>query len=301
MHSLEFAEFFGFFPFRRRWGAKLRPHFSFRYSGVVWHVDSSRGKAGEVNIITHAHTDHYGQRNVSNPHAVASDETARILEVCCGEFRGKIFEVGEKLRIKTREGLVKVRTYPTHHMHGSSAFMFGDILITGDVKNYSDLPKCKVLVTEATYGSPEFTFEDEVDKLVKVGNAVLGAYPIGKSQRAAKILLDAGYEVCVEGKAGRICRALGIDVSDRGDVTLTSLRELGKYYGRKFVLTAQRFYRFPRIVLSDHLDYNGIIEMVEHCNPECVIFYHGSPSDELINEVKGLGCDVTLLDDLVVV
>ncbi len=295
---VEELQSFDFYPFRRRWGSGFRPHFSFKYRSVVWHVDSSRGTAGEVNLITHAHTDHYGQRNAKNPFALASEETATILEVCCGGFSGRIFRVGETVRIRKNETKVKVKTYPTHHMHGSAAFMLGDVLITGDVKDYRDLPKCRVLVTEATYGSPEFVFEDEIDKLLSVDRAALGAYPIGKSQKVAQILIDAGKNVSVEGKAEAICRRLGIDVCDSGEVVITSPRELKNKAGRKYVLTAQKFYSFPRIVVSDHVDYRGILEMVEHCDPEYVLFYHGRASEMLVQEVKEMGCEVLTLEDL---
>ncbi len=301
MNSLDFSEFFGFFPFRRRWGSGFRPHFSFRYSGITFHVDSSRGRAGEVNLITHAHTDHYGQRNVKNRFALASVETAKILEACCGEYRGKRFEVGRAVRIRSTSGeKIRIRTYHTYHMHGSSAFLFDNgLLITGDVKDYRSLPKCKVLVTEATYGSRRYVFEDEIDRLVRVERgSVLGAYPIGKAQRAAEILENAGYDVCVEGKGRIVCESLGIDICDTGDVTIAPPRNLGEYPGVKYVLTAQDFYRYPRIVLSDHLDYEGILKMVEHCDPECVLFYHGRPGRELVEEVRGMGYEVSTLEDL---
>ena len=303
MNSLDFSEFFGFYPFRRSWGSRLRPHFSFSYSGITFHVDSSKGRAGEINLITHAHTDHYGQRNVRNRFALASVETAKILEACCGEFAGRTFEVGRTIAIKTAEGCVRVRTYPTHHMHGSSAFLFDNgLLITGDVKDYRSLPKCRVLVTEATYGSSCHVFRDEIDRLMRVERgSILGAYPIGKAQRAAEILGNAGYEVRVEGKGRVVCETLGIEVCERGDVVITSPRELGNHSGRKYVLTAQSFYRYPRIVLSDHLDYEGILRMIEHCDPEHVLFYHGKPGEDLIEEVRGMGYGVSTLDSLDVV
>ncbi len=302
LSSSDFSEFFGFYPFRRRWGSRIRPHFSFTYSGVTFHVDSSKGRAGEVNLITHAHTDHHGQKNVKNEFALSSKETAKILEACCGEYRGISFDVGESVKVRG----VRIRTYHTHHMHGSSAFYFDNgLLVTGDVKDYRSLPKCRVLVTEATYGFRHYVFEDEIDKLVRVERgSILGAYPIGKAQRAAEILLDAGYDVCVEGKGRIVCEKLGIEVGENGEVTITSPRELGKYrgyLGRKYILTAQEFYRYPRIVLSDHLDYEGILRMIEHCNPECVLFYHGKPGGELLEEVRGMGYEVSTLDALDVV
>ncbi|AEA46048.1 MBL fold metallo-hydrolase RNA specificity domain-containing protein [Archaeoglobus veneficus] len=298
MHSLDFAEFFGFFPYRRLRGRGVSPHFSMRIGDVDFHIDSSKGD--DFNLITHAHSDHHGQKNMDNPNAVASHETAAILSASTGKaFSGRTFSVGKTLRF----GEVKVKTYHTGHMHGSTAFYFDNgVLVTGDVKDYRGLPKCSVLIAEATYGSPEHIFEDEVERLVEEApNSVLGAYPVGKAQRVAEILTNAGYSVAACNKISRICMCLGIEVdADDGEVFLVPPRELPyvRRSGRRYVLTAQNFYSFPRIVLSDHLDYEGILRMVEHCNPEHVIFYHGNPSECLIQELESMGYEVTLLHEL---
>ena len=42
---------------------------------------------------------------------------------------------------------------------------------------------------------------------------------------------------------------------------------------RKFILTGMR-YNFPTINISDHMDVNGLIGMVQHCAPSAVITYH---------------------------
>lgn len=280
---------------------KTRVHLTLRFETDL-HIDSSSGADG-YNLITHAHTDHYGQNNMKNLCAVASHHTASILETTtCRDFSGTCFQVGDKIEL---DGL-KIDTYPTEHIPGSCAFLVNSssrVLVTGDVKDYSQLPRCDVLVTEATYGSPRDVFQEELEKLV--GEAVkstYGVYPIGKAQRVTRILNEAGYSVSAEKKIASICSSLGIECGqdeegEEGDVNLVSPRSLREVEGKKFMLTAQRFY-YPRIVVSDHLDYSGIKAMIEHCDPEQVVFYHGKPSEQLIEEIEDMGKGVTLLSQL---
>jgi putative mRNA 3-end processing factor len=303
MNSLSFLESFGFLPFRRRGKRGIKPHLSLRFNSeglVDFHIDSSRGFSSEgceaYNLITHAHLDHYGKDNIGNESAIASIETAKFLSVITGkEFRGRSFDIGEKLEL----GGIRVRTYPTKHIFGSTAFLIESdckILVTGDVKDFTSLPKCDVLVAEATYGNADFIFEDEVERLIEnAENSTFGVYPIGKAQKTAKILIENGYTVKASKEISMLCKTFGIPVSDVGEVNLISPRNLGGIKGKKYILTAQRFYKWPRIVISDHLDFLGLLAMIDHCDPEHVIFYHGRPSMDLLELLEG---DCSLLRDL---
>ncbi|AIY89658.1 MBL fold metallo-hydrolase [Geoglobus acetivorans] len=293
MELLEIAESYGILIFRRRFGSRFRPHLSVRVRelNVDFHVDSSPGRG--YNIITHAHTDHYGNRNMKNFKAIASVETSRILNATENQpFRGIVHNVGEKLSLSG----VTIETYPTHHMHGSSAYYFreNNLLITGDVKDYSNLPRCDVLITEATYGHPVHVFNDELDRVIEVAEQgyELGVYPIGKAQRIASLLSKNGIGFQASEKIEKICKVLGIEF-EPGDSRLVSPKEVKN----GFVLSAQRFYR-RRIVVSDHVDYEGIIDMVNHCDPEYVIFYHGNPTNQLIEELESDGRKVLTLRDI---
>ncbi len=292
MNSSQIALNFGFLPYREVFGERKKPHFSIRVDNLDFHIDSTPGTG--FNLITHAHSDHYGQRNVENPRAIASDETAKILEVVSEKsFLGVRFKIGETIKV----GDLKIKTFPTFHIYGASAFYFPklDLLITGDVKSWKKLPKCKVLITEATYSHPSNVFEDEIELLLEKAEEghCLGAYPIGKAQRVARILSNDGIEFCVDEKIAKICRALGIEVGS-GGAKITSPSKLKKGY----ILTAQKYYKLPRIVISDHLDYRGLLEMIEHCKPEHVIFYHGKASKTLIEKLKERGITVSTLEDI---
>ena len=278
--------------YRRKFGRGFRPHFSLKIDGIDFHIDSSPGIG--FNLITHAHTDHYGLRNMENRNAVASKETARILETVSGKrFRGITFNVGETIKV----GGLKIKTFDTGHMHGSTAFYFKDkgILITGDVKDFSSFPKCDLLITEATYGHPAYVFEDEIDRVVRAAEEgrELGVYPVGKAQRVAELLNENDIGFRTTEKIERICRALGIDFQ-KGEAKLLPTREVRNGY----ILSAQKFYR-NRIVLSDHIDYRGIIEMISHCDPDYVLFYHGRAHWRLIEEVKGMGVTPLTLTEVV--
>ncbi|MBO8182764.1 MAG: MBL fold metallo-hydrolase [Archaeoglobus sp.] len=303
MNSLEFLENFGFLPFRRKGKRGVKPHLSLRFNSNVvvdFHVDSYKGLPQEdyefYNLITHAHSDHYGQNNLGNGNAVASLETAKILSATTGrDFRGRTFNLGEKLELAG----IRIRTYPTEHIFGSSAFLLESdckVLVTGDVKDFSSLPKCDVLITEATYGRPDFVFEDEIEKMIEnAESSTFGVYPVGKAQRAAKILNENGYAVNATPKISKLCEIFGIEISNEAEVNLVSPKELYESRGRRFILTAQNFYRWPRIVVSDHLDFLGILAMIDHCDPEHVIFYHGRPAESLLDL---LDRDYSLLRDL---
>ncbi len=291
MDLLDIAEKFNALIYRRRYGNGFRPHFSIRIDGVDFHIDSSPGKG--FNIITHAHSDHHGMRNVRNLMAIASEETAKILSAISEErFRGQVHRVGERLDIKG----IKIDTYPTGHIDGASAYFFRDfgILVTGDVKYYHTLPQCDVLITEATYGHPSYTFEDEVDRVIDAAEKghELGAYPVGKAQRVARILSENGIGFHVSGRIKRICDVLGIE-HESGEARIVSPKEVSD----GFVLSAQRFYR-RRIVFSDHVDYRGIVNLVEHCSPEYVLFYHGNPTEKLIDDVRERGVRALTLKDI---
>ena len=291
MDVLEIAETFGILLFRRKYGRGFRPHFSMRVNDVDFHVDSSPGKG--YNLITHAHSDHFGQRNMKNHKAIASSETAKILSAVTEKrFVGRTFEVGEELEVSG----IRIRTCDTHHMHGSTAYHFRElgVLITGDVKDFSSLPECEFLIAEATYGHPSQVFDDELDRVVDAAESgsELGVYPIGKAQRIASLLSENGVGFRTVEKIERICRALGIEFQD-GDAKLLPPKMVRNGY----VLSAQSFYR-NRITVSDHVDYRGVVEMVEHCNPEYVLFYHGNPTKKLVEELEKSGRKVLTLSDI---
>ena len=246
----------------------------------------------DAYLITHAHSDHHGKSAMHSEKAVCSEETARALEILYGKkYAGSTFRIGDAIDI---EG-VHIKTYPTHHTIGSTAFFWENevgtrILVTGDVKDAKDLPKCDLLVTEANYGDyddPNCHFQDDIgafrEAVKEHDDIALGAYAFGKAQRAVHLLRESGYSgkigmdptslALTEGlmeKAGELC---GLD--DDCGIRIAALANLpGIQATKKFLLTCRRDHKVPTISISDHMDVNGLIGMVEKCAPQAVIVYH---------------------------
>ena len=93
----------------------------------------------------------------------------------------------------------------TGHILGSKGVLFDDIFYTGDITLRSrgflkgaKIPKCKTLITECTFGLPEFVFP-EITEIVKQVNEIISSlyskgkpvillgYELGKSQTISQL------------------------------------------------------------------------------------------------------------------
>jgi putative mRNA 3-end processing factor len=105
------------------------------------------------------------------------------------------------------EHLDDFRLYDSGHILGSRGVIFDDIFYTGDISTRNrgflcgaSIPKCKVLITECTFGRPEFVFP-QVDELVKRVNEI-----IAEMYHKGKPVLLLGYQL---GKAQTISYLFG--------------------------------------------------------------------------------------------
>ncbi|MBS1264160.1 MAG: hypothetical protein MAG715_01362 [Methanonatronarchaeales archaeon] len=284
----------GMLPLRRKTARGFKPHFAARFlhdgSRLTLGFDTSRCGECDHFLITHAHSDHAGRSAMLSERSVASVETARALELLTGRsYSGVTFRVRDTLGLG-----VEVDTYDTGHTVGSTAFSWENdsgvrFLVTGDVKDYSDLPGCDVLLPEATYGdpsNPSHVFEDEDERLAEVvgdaENLFLGAYTFGKAQRAADLVREFGYTgpIGMDGGARRVTEEL-MDVGpfcEPGEASVNIVSPWSMGAGNNFVLSGREEYS-RRIGISDHLDREGLLDMVEHCGPELVLPYHPDDRD----------------------
>lgn len=301
----------GLMPLRRKTSSgSFKPHLSLTFKSggerQTFGIDTTRAGRlkddGQHFLITHAHTDHYGKSSMLSETSVASDMTALALELRHDQYyKGMTFKVGDTIDI----GGVKVRTYDTHHSIGSTAFYWENdqgvrILVTGDIKDSAGLPKCDVLITEATYGHPHDTtciFEDDYasfEAAMGERRVAFGAYSLGKAQRAVRLIRELGfYDVIEMDKSSLLLtkKLLGEEAGDLaplgkhdGRMCITSPWTLGNLpYGiKKYVLTGQTHYEHKCICISDHMDFNGLRNMVYGLDPEYTIVYHpedGNPRE----------------------
>ncbi|MCZ7393070.1 MAG: MBL fold metallo-hydrolase [Candidatus Methanoperedens sp.] len=284
----------GVLPIRHRSGRGFKPHVSLVFNAerrLTFAIDTTNSFSPDAYLITHAHSDHHGKSAMLSEKAVCSQETAKALEILYGKkYAGRTFKIGETVQISG----VEVRTYPTHHTIGSCAFYWENdvgtrILVTGDVKDAKDMPKCDLMVTEANYGDPDDPkchFKDDINAFKEAvetsDDLAFGAYAFGKAQRAVRLLRESGYsgDIGMEPVSRALTEGLMentgalTDLESNCGVRITTPGGIMKIHAaRKFILTGMR-YNFPTINISDHMDVNGLIGMVQHCAPSAVITYH---------------------------
>ena len=294
------------------------PHLALRFDSHLFSIDTSRAPKASVQpdayLITHAHSDHYGKSAMNSPRAIASVQTARALEIRYErEYKGRTFEVGRSIVVDD----VRVDTHTTGHTIGSTAFSWqtetGErVLVTGDVKDYSHLPKCDFLVSEANYGDPydpSCIFEDDLAGFSEAleSGASFGAYAFGKAQRAVGLMRAMGYkdEIGMDEKSLILTRELMKEAAGpltevKGGISnVVTPWNLHQVQSRnKYFLTGRRDTSYPTIQLSDHLDFRGLMKMIEHVSPREVLVYHpeGARASLLAHHLQECGLETTSLD-----
>ncbi len=286
----------GILPIRHRTGRGFKPHVSLTFNcekRLTFAIDTTNSHPSpDAYLITHAHSDHHGKSAMLSEKAVCSEETARALEILYGKkYAGRTFKIGETIDICG----VDVKTFPTHHTIGSTAFYWQNdvgtgILVTGDVKDAKDMPECDCLVTEANYGDPgdpKCHFQDDIGAFREAVEAyddiAFGAYAFGKAQRAVKLLRESGFrgEIGMDPVSLALTRGLMqdtgplVDLDSNCGIRIATPAEIPWLdSARKFILTGRHDYKIPTINISDHMDVNGLIGMTRKCAPEAVIVYH---------------------------
>lgn len=295
------------------------PHLSLKFDSLLFSIDTSRSpqrsSQPDAYLITHAHSDHYGKSAMLSDKAVASVETARALEIRYGKkYKGRTFMVGESITVSG----VEIKTYPTGHTIGSAAFAWENelgtkIVVTGDVKDYHFLPRCDYLVAEANYGDPwdpSCIFDDDLSGFFEAldSGASFGAYAFGKAQRAVGLIRAMGYkgEIGMDAESLALTRELmansGPFVRVQKDcINVVTPWNLKLVSGRnKYMLTGRTDMSYQTIRISDHLDFRGLMKMIEHVSPESVLVYHpgGSRSNLLAHHLQQCGMDAMSLDSI---
>jgi putative mRNA 3-end processing factor len=191
-------------------------------------------RAVDRAVITHAHSDHArpGHRAV-----LASAATLALMRVRLGEGgaggAAQALAWGERLSI----GDVSLRLEPAGHVLGSAQVALewrgSRVVVSGDYKRRRDpttpgfvpIP-CDVFVTEATFALPVFRHppaDAEVAKLLASvalfadRTHLVGCYSLGKCQRLAALLREAGWDrpIYLHGAHIPFCEAyaaLGVDL-----------------------------------------------------------------------------------------
>lgn len=284
-----------------------------KVEGVPFLLDA-RTKT-DFSFVSHAHFDHIA------PHrkVLATPETLLFFRHRYKKTTGRALPLR---RCQTIEG-VKVELYPSGHILGGAQILLEHrgkrIVYTGDftlspgwTSPPAEIPKADVVIMESTYGLPRYQFptREEVADLIcrkmeetfaEKKTPVFLAYPLGKSQEAAKLLGDRGYSVLVHPSIFAICKIYercGIEFKKleilANQATAKKAVILPPYLWRSrqaaqispkktFFLSGwgldggarQSFQADEVLPLSDHADFAQLLAYLEEAQPEKVYTLHG--------------------------
>jgi len=154
-------------------------------------LDPKSTDTAGINFVSHAHSDHLPSKNGGT--ILSSIETNEI-----ANLRG--FKMENHV-----DSLDNFSLIDSGHILGAKGLLFDDIFYTGDICTRNrgflqgaKIPKCKTLITECTFGMPEFTFpaiaqiQKQVNELIselygKGIPVILMGYQLGKAQTITQL------------------------------------------------------------------------------------------------------------------
>jgi len=170
-----------------------RSGISYNQKGTSVYLDPKRGIPRGISFISHAHMDHLHNQNGGT--IITSKETSEI-----AKLRG--YKIDNFVESRDSFSMID-----SGHILGSRGLLFDDVFYTGDICTRTrgflkgaEIPKCKTLITECTFGLPEFIFPKIEDTIKKVNGVISEMY-----DRGTPVLL-LGYEL---GKAQTLSHLFG--------------------------------------------------------------------------------------------
>jgi len=277
------------------------------------YLDPKNTDATGINFVSHAHSDHLPSKNGGT--ILSSFETNEI-----ANLRGFKMEN----YVDSLDGFSLINS---GHILGAKGLLFDDIFYTGDICTRkrgflqgAKIPKCKTLITECTFGLPEFIFPtiDEIQKRVnkliselygKGIPVILMGYKLGKAQSITQLFghWDPLYFHDSVKEMNSLHQKLGITLKDgigHSEAEKNGLLEkkpwvmvaplmssknkfiqdMKSKYGAvtigfsgwaqssKFSFGRRTDYSIP---MSDHCDFNELIDLVVQSGAEQVYTIHG--------------------------
>ena len=290
------------------------------------YLDPKNTDVTGINFVSHAHIDHLPSTNGGT--ILSSVETHKI-----ANLRGFKMEN----HVDSLDGFSLI---DSGHIFGAKGLLFDDIFYTGDICTRkrgflegAKIPKCKTLITECTFGLPEFVFPaiDEIQKQVnelisglygKGIPVILMGYQLGKAQTITQLFghWDPLYFHDSVKEMNSLHQKLGIPLKDgigHSEAEKNGLlekkpwvmvapmmssknkfiQEMKSKYGAVTIgfsgwAQSSRF-SFGRradysITMSDHCDFNELVNIVVQSGAEQVYTIHGFV-DEFAEHLQKIG------------
>jgi len=293
--------------------------------GTNVHLDARRGKPR--GIVTHAHSDHVArhERWITSPGTGAlSARRWGVTDVETHAFHEPWDEDGARVTLLPA-GHIRGSSMVLLERAGTRILYTGDFKLRPSATAEPCTPvAADVLVMECTFGSPRYRFParaqvlDELDGFIATAHArdltpVMLAYSVGKAQEVAHLLSARGHDIWMTPAAHgmiEVYRGLGVEI-ERCRAFMPGPREHGVLIvppGRSADAILQHVPRrltaylsgwaagpmrwSPRFdlafTLSDHADFDELLEMVERVRPRQVYTLHGPDAFAGILRTRGI-------------
>ncbi len=263
-------------------------------------------------VISHAHGDHAARGN-TNVYCTAATQV--IMQHRYQKNAGRNFLIKDFDEPFLLNG-VEIRFFPAGHILGSAQVLmkYGGVsyLYTGDYKLQRDATcedltfiPADVLITEATFADPGIKHPEAEDEICKLNafdhNVLLGSYALGKAQRMIRLITDhcPDKKVLVHHSIlplNKIYESFGyapgryepytrkaMKQADQGFIYIVPPLTFRSYIRAKNVVRAfasgwknLQVDSGLQLLISDHVDWQGILTMIERVKPEQVWTLHGN-------------------------
>ena len=290
------------------------------------YLDPKNTDASGINFVSHAHSDHLPSKNGGQ--ILTSIETNEIANLRGFKMENHIQNLDDYFLIDSG------------HILGARGLLFDGIFYTGDIctRNRGFLkgariPKCRTLITECTFGLPEFVFpktdiiQKQVNELIsdlygKGIPVILLGYQLGKAQTITQLFghwgplyfhdsvkqmnllhkklgvsLKDGIGHSEAQRKGLLDKKPWVMVAPMMSSKSNFLKEMKSMYGAVTIgfsgwAQSTRF-NFGRgadysIPMSDHCDFDELVDMVLRSGAEQVYTIHGFV-EEFAQHLRKLG------------
>ncbi len=290
------------------------------------YLDPKNTDVTGINFVSHAHSDHLPSKNTGT--ILSSLETHEI-----ANLRGFKMEN----YVDSLDGFSLI---DSGHILGAKGLLFDNIFYTGDICTRkrgflkgAKIPKCKTLITECTFGLPEFTFPT-IDKIQKQVNeliselygkgipVILMGYKLGKAQTITQLFghwqplyfhdsvkemnslhqklgipLKDGIGHSEAEKNGLLEKKPWVMVAPLMSSKNKFIQDMKSKYGAVTIGFSgwAQYSRFSfgrqtdySITMSDHCDFNELVNMVVQSGAEQVYTIHGFV-DEFAKHLQKIG------------
>ena len=292
-------------------------------------ADSSKS-TGDVNLVTHAHSDHALKKKVE--------------QVICSELTAKISEKRFGTQINFTESHENLNLLPSGHILGSRAALIDEeILYTGDVsiqdraymKGFQPVEADK-LVIETTYGVPAYTLPKQREVIKQITEWIkdcdktlfLFGYSLGRAQKIQHIVQQAtDRPIIAHGAITKMNKIIekhtdlefhakpykeNKELLEKGGIMIAPSRSSKADYIEKLVekhdglkvgfsgWAVQDSFKYrggydKTFPLSDHCGFEDLVDLVKQVDPEKVYTHHGFDEQFASHLKKELGIDARAL------